>query len=221
MVKTLIKNKHRKYKKNVKGGKRTKRGSVIKNSRRMRNRLHKRYTRRHHMRNKRGGIWGPLQSSLLRKFKDNINSSSLRDLLVRFKKNKNGELDNEILNDINNDSSIVYDGEFKKFCEKLTDEEIVELFESIKNDSNEGKNFYRYVLLLILSNDRYKEAKSMLVKIFDYGQIGVPQYNLLTPVNKEFLKKLKQQDEYIPNSNMRDAKKNSDMFMRIETALVD
>jgi hypothetical protein len=167
------------------------------------------------MRNKRGGIWGPLQSSLLRKFKDNINSSSLRDLLERFKKNKNGKLDNDFLTDFNQDSSILYDSEIKKFCESLTDDEIVELFESIKNDSNEGKNFYRYVLLLILSNDRYKEAKNILVKIFDHGLIGVPQKKLLTPNNTEFLENLNP----LLYSPSRD--KTSDMFMRIETALVD
>lgn len=168
------------------------------------------------MRNKRGGIWGPLQSSLLRKFKDNINSSSLRDLLERFKKNKNGELNEDLLNDINQDSSILYhDSEIKEFCENLTDDEIVELFESIKNDSNEGKNFYRYVLLLILSNDRYKQAINMLIKIFDYGLIGVPQKKLLTHKNTEFLEKLN------PPLYSRSRDKPSDMFMRIEAALFD
>ena len=89
MGKTLVRASHRKYKKNAKDGKRTKRGRhVMKKSRRMHSysRSHKRYTRtRRHMRNKKGGEPRFRQPENVLEFKKRIgNESSLSDCVKNF-----------------------------------------------------------------------------------------------------------------------------------------
>ena len=112
-------------------------------------------------------------------FKNKLYNSTLRDLALKFKQEKDGNLTEDMLRDINNDTIILYidnvevRGGLVKFCTKLTEKQILELLISIKNQSSEGKNFYTYVLLLILAKIGYTAAKDLLIRMFESDSNGL------------------------------------------------
>jgi hypothetical protein len=161
MVKTLVRASHRKYKKNIRGSKRTKRGRIIKKSKRIRLSSRKRVTMRRHMRNKRGGLLRAFQSDLLVEFKERIEAiPKLAECLKNFKEgktpfnSKNSNCIDDVVKNIpysnnNGDSSLRW---WLENCDEN------DLLRSINEETKEGKDFYKYVLLKLLAEkeDGYK-----------------------------------------------------------------
>jgi hypothetical protein len=161
MVKTLVRASHRKYKKNIRGSKRTKRGRIIKKSKRIRLSSRKRVTMRRHMRNKRGGLLRAFQSDLLVEFKERIEAiPDLAECLKTFKEGKtpfnstNSKCIDEVVNNIhysnnNGDSSLRW---WLEHCPEK------DLLRYIDEETKEGKDFYKYVLLKLLAEkeDEYE-----------------------------------------------------------------
>ena len=154
MVKTLVRASHRKYKKNVRGGKRTKRGRIMKKSKRMRSSSRKRVTMRRHMRNKRGGLPRAFQNDLLVQFKEHIErESSLAACLKNFKDGRK-PFGNENVTCINNAvKNIGYynnngNSSLRWWLEHSPEKE---LLRHIDEETKEGKDFYKYVLLKMLT----------------------------------------------------------------------
>lgn len=131
-------------------------------------------TRRNKLRNKRGGMHSLFQHGLLPEYKRKLRSSSLNDLLQNFKDSGQTKLDQETINEIDT----VYDsksktGELNIFLLKLNNEQVGELLQNIKDQTTEGKAFYRYVLLKFLADNGRAEAQSILGGMFEIGE-GVP-----------------------------------------------
>jgi hypothetical protein len=131
-------------------------------------------TRRNKLRNKRGGMHSLFQHGLLPEYKRKLRSSSLNDLLQNFKDSGQTKLDQETINEIDT----VYDsksktGELNIFLLKLNTEQVGELLQNIKDQTTEGKAFYRYVLLKFLADNGRAEAQSILGGMFEIGE-GVP-----------------------------------------------
>jgi hypothetical protein len=142
------------------------------------------------MRNKKGGLHHWLQSKLLTEFKNKIYSSTLKDLALQFKlqfkKEKSDTLTKEMLNDINNDSTILEEeGDLVTFCTTLSDKEKIELLTSIKDESTEGKNFYMYVFLIILARKKYQAAKILLSRMIEDKEYGLENGSFIKDVLKE------------------------------------
>lgn len=158
MVKTLVRASHRKYKKNIRGSKRTKRGRIIKKSKRMRSSSRKRVTMRRHMRNKRGGLLRAFQNDLLVEFKKRIEASpDLAKCLKTFKEgnppfnNINSTCIDAVVKDIayyNNDGN----SSLRWWLEHCSEKD---LLRSIDEETKEGKDFYKYVLLKLLAEKEY------------------------------------------------------------------
>jgi len=154
MVKTLVRASHRKYKKNIRGSKRTKRGRIIKKSKRIRLSSRKRVTMRRHMRNKRGGLPRVFQNDLLVEFKERIEAiPKLAECLKNFKEGKtpfnstNSTCIDDVVKNIpysNNNS----DSSLRWWLEHCSEKDLLRY---IDEETKEGTDFYKYVLLKLLA----------------------------------------------------------------------